>query len=88
MLAIALQANNKILLGGQFTFANGVTRHRITRMNSDGSVDPTINFGLAADSFVGSLVVQPDDKILLGGGFTHYDGAPYSRFLRIIRSFN
>lgn len=89
VLAMALQADNRILLGGQFTFANGVTRHRITRMNSDGSVDPTINFGLAADSFVGSLVVQPDDKILLGGGFTHYDGAPFSRFLRIYgRSIN
>jgi uncharacterized repeat protein (TIGR01451 family)/uncharacterized delta-60 repeat protein len=89
VLAIALQANNKVLLGGQFTFANGVTRHRITRMNSDGSVDPSINFGLAADSFVNSLVVQPDDKILLGGGFTHYDGMPYSRFLRIYgRSMN
>ncbi len=83
VLAIALQADNKILLGGQFSFANGVTRHRITRMNTDGSVDPTINFGLGADSFVGSLVIQPDDKILLGGGFTHYDGGLHQRFLRI-----
>jgi uncharacterized repeat protein (TIGR01451 family)/uncharacterized delta-60 repeat protein len=89
VLAITLQADNKILLGGQFAFANGVTRHRITRMNTDGTVDPTINFGLGADSFVGSLVVQPDDKILVGGGFTHYDGAPYSRFVRIYgRSMN
>src|SRR5437867_3725938 len=44
---------------------------------------PMINFGLGADSFIGSLVIQPDDKILLGGGFTHYDGAPFSRLLRI-----
>jgi uncharacterized repeat protein (TIGR01451 family)/uncharacterized delta-60 repeat protein len=83
VLAITLQADNKILLGGQFSFANGVTRHRITRMNTDGTVDPTINFGLGADSFVGSLVVQPDDKILVGGGFTQYDGQPHSRFVRI-----
>jgi uncharacterized repeat protein (TIGR01451 family)/uncharacterized delta-60 repeat protein len=83
VLSIVLQPNNKILLGGQFSFVNGVTRHGLTRMNSDGSVDPTINFGLGADGFVGALVVQPDDKILLGGGFTHYDGMPYSRFLRI-----
>jgi uncharacterized repeat protein (TIGR01451 family)/uncharacterized delta-60 repeat protein len=89
VLTIAIQADNRILLGGEFSLANGVTRHRITRMNVDGSVDPTINFGLGADSFVGALVVQPDDKILLGGGFTHYDGAPYSRFLRIYgRSMN
>src|SRR4029077_17067219 len=83
VLAITLQADNKILLAGQFSFANGVTRHRITRMNTDGTVDPTINFGLGADSFVGCLVVQPDDKILLGGGFTLYDGQPHSRFVRI-----
>lgn len=83
VLTMALQADNRILLGGQFTFANGVTRHRITRLNVDGSVDPSINFGLGADSFVGALVVQPDDKILLGGGFTHYDGGPHSHFLRI-----
>ena len=83
VLTIALQADNKIILGGQFTFANGVTRHRITRMNTDGTVDPTINFGLGADSFIGSVVIQPDDKILLGGGFTQYDGQPHSRFLRI-----
>jgi uncharacterized repeat protein (TIGR01451 family)/uncharacterized delta-60 repeat protein len=89
VFAIALQADNKILLGGQFNSANGVTRHRITRLNTDGTVDPAINFGLGADSFVGALVVQPDDKILLGGGFTHYDGEPHSRFLRIYgRSIN
>src|SRR5262249_7078495 len=45
---------------------------------------------LGADSFVASLVVQPDDdKILLGGGFTHYDGQVHSRFVRIYgRSIN
>jgi uncharacterized delta-60 repeat protein/uncharacterized repeat protein (TIGR01451 family) len=89
VLALALQEDNKILVGGQFASANGVTRQGITRMNVDGSVDPSINFGLGADGFVGSLVVQPDDKILLGGGFTHYDGAPYPHFLRIYgRSIN
>jgi uncharacterized delta-60 repeat protein/uncharacterized repeat protein (TIGR01451 family) len=89
VFAITLQPDNRILLAGQFTFANGVTRHRITRLNTDGSVDPAINFGLGADSFVASLVVQPDDKILLGGGFTNYDGGPHSHFLRIYgRSIN
>jgi uncharacterized repeat protein (TIGR01451 family)/uncharacterized delta-60 repeat protein len=80
---IAIQPDNRILVGGQFTLCNGVTRNHITRLNTDGSVDPQINFGLGSDAIVNSLQVQPDDKILLGGGFTHYDGIAHDRFLRI-----
>lgn len=80
---ITVQPDNRILVGGQFTLCNGVTRNHITRLNTDGSVDPQINFGLGADGLVNSLAVQTDDKILLGGGFTHYDGTPHGRFLRI-----
>jgi uncharacterized repeat protein (TIGR01451 family)/uncharacterized delta-60 repeat protein len=87
--AITLQPDGRILLGGQFTKCNGVTRNHITRLNTDGSVDPRINFGLAADSLINAVVIQPDDKILLGGGFTHYDGIAYDRFVRIYgRSIN
>ncbi len=81
--AIALQPDNKIVLGGQFTVFSGVTRNRITRLNSDGSADPTINFGLGADSFVSALLVQPDDRIVLGGGFTHFDGLTAAHITRI-----
>ena len=72
--AIAVQLDGKILLGGEFTQASGVTRSRITRLKPDGTVDPTINFGLGANSFVSALILQADGKIVLGGGFTSYDG--------------
>src|SRR5204862_4671693 len=47
--ALAVQADNRIVVGGQFTVANGLTRHRITRLLANGSADPTINFGDGAD---------------------------------------
>jgi uncharacterized delta-60 repeat protein/uncharacterized repeat protein (TIGR01451 family) len=81
--AIALQPDNRILLGGEFTRWDGVTRNRLTRLNPDGSIDPSINFGAGCDSFVASLVVQPNDSILLGGGFTTYDNAPAPYLARI-----
>jgi uncharacterized delta-60 repeat protein/uncharacterized repeat protein (TIGR01451 family) len=81
--SIVVQRDNRILVGGQFTFCNGVTRNHITRLNTDGSVDPQINFGLGADSLVNTIQLQADDKILLGGGFTHYDGVGYNRFVRL-----
>ena len=83
IFALALQVDGKILAAGDFTRFNGVTRNRLTRLNSDGSNDPTINFGAGADAFVSSLLIQPDRKIILGGGFSSYDSVPRLRVARI-----
>jgi uncharacterized repeat protein (TIGR01451 family)/uncharacterized delta-60 repeat protein len=74
--SIAVQPDTRILLGGEFARYNGVTRNHITRLNLDGSVDPTINFGYGANNYVAGLSVQADDFIVLGGGFTTYDNVP------------
>ena len=80
---IALQNDERILLGGGFTQENGVTRNRITRLNPDGTIDPAINFGLGANDFVAALALRPDGEILIGGGFTTFDGSsrPYIALL-------
>lgn len=83
VLSITVQADTKIVLGGLFTRCNGVGRNRITRLNNDGTVDPTINFGAGANNFVAATAVQPDGKIVIGGGFTEYDGTPRQRLARI-----
>jgi len=51
-------------------------------LNPDGTVDPTINFGTGADSFVAAAVVQSDASILLGGGFSNYNA------FGVVQSFN
>ena len=72
--SVAVQADGKILLGGDFTTlqpngaATATARSRIARVNADGSLDA--GFDPKADSYVLSLTVQADGKILLGGGFT------------------
>ncbi|MBC8094581.1 MAG: DUF11 domain-containing protein, partial [Akkermansiaceae bacterium] len=81
--AILLQPDNRIVLGGQFTQANGVTRNRITRLMPSGLVDPTINFGEGANGDVNALVIQPDGMIVLAGGFTSFNGEPHGRVARI-----
>ena len=84
VFAIALDASGKILLGGEFTQGSGVTRNRLTRLKADGTVDPTINFGFGANSFVASIVEQPwDGRIIIGGGFTEYDGVPKLHIARL-----
>ena len=91
---ITIQTDGRILLGGQFTHCSGVTRNRITRLNANGTVDPTINFGSGASDFVSALVIQedtiqgyptnvPDEKIILGGAFEEYAGEPHAHLARI-----
>ena len=81
--AISVQGDTKIILGGNFTRCNGVTRNYVTRLQSDGTVDPSINFGAGANNFVGATVVQTDNRIIIGGGFTQYDGLARQRLARI-----
>ena len=73
VLSIAVQADGKILIGGSFTTLspNGgaaVTRNRIARLNTDGTLDASFNPN--ADNTVFSIAVQADGKILIGGSFT------------------
>ncbi len=81
--SITIQPDTRIVLGGQFSRCSGVSRNHITRLNNDGTVDSGINFGTGANDFVAATLVQPDTKIVLGGGFTEYDGYPRQYLARI-----
>ncbi|HWY76164.1 MAG TPA: Calx-beta domain-containing protein, partial [Verrucomicrobiae bacterium] len=83
VFSLVIQEDQKIMLGGGFTHASGVTRGRITRLNSDGSVDPTINFGAGANDFVAAIAIEPTSTIVIGGGFTMYDGQIRQHLARI-----
>ena len=88
VLAILVQPDGKILLGGSFTLVNGVPYNRIARLNPDGSLDTTINFGTGANNFVAALALQPDGKIILGGGFTEVNGLPRRGLARLEAGIN
>lgn len=71
--ALALQPDGKVLVGGNFLEYNGTTRHRIARLNSDGSLDMSFDPGSGFNSDVNSIVLQPDGKIIVAGIFSAYD---------------
>ena len=73
---MAVQADGKIVLGGQFTTVNGTARNRIARLNGDGSLESTATFnpGTGANSFVFCVAVQADGKLVIGGAFTTVNG--------------
>lgn len=81
--ALALQDDNRIVVGGGFTRASGTTRNRLTRLMPNGQVDPTINFGTGANDFVASVAIQTDGKLLMVGGFTEVQGLQRVRIARL-----
>ncbi len=81
--AIAVQHDGKILVGGHFKSYNGTIRNYIVRINDDGSLDTSFNPGTGADYTVRSIVVQPDGKILIGGGFSKYNGTTRKGIARL-----
>jgi uncharacterized delta-60 repeat protein len=60
--------DGKVLLGGEFTMVQGAPRAGIARLNADGALDETFNPSDLRNRFVLTQVIQPDGKIVLGGG--------------------
>ncbi|MGE3310481.1 MAG: Calx-beta domain-containing protein [Limisphaerales bacterium] len=81
--ALAVQPDGRILAGGSFTLANGITRNRLARFREDGALDPTFDPGLGPNSTVYALKVQPDGDILVGGSFSQYAGENRTYLLRV-----
>jgi uncharacterized delta-60 repeat protein len=77
---IAVQPDDKIVVGGQFIDYTGNTANYIIRLNSDSTIDNTFNSGIGFSAPVNAIAIQADGKILVGGQFTVYNGvngAPY-----------
>jgi len=83
VLSIIETSDNKYLIGGQFTDYNGNAKNRIVRLNTDGSVDNSFNIGSGFDSFVWELIETSDNKYLIGGQFTNYNGNAKNRIIRL-----
>jgi uncharacterized delta-60 repeat protein len=79
----AEQSDGKLIVVGGFTTYSGVSYNSIVRLNTDGSIDDTFVVGTGFVGYVASVAIQPDGKIILGGGFTSYKGVSVNRLIRL-----
>ena len=83
--SIIIQNDGKIIIGGRFNKCNNISKGNIARLNIDGSLDNTfLSSGLGADYSVISLALQNDNKVLLGGDFSYYNGLQRDHIARIL----
>jgi len=75
---IEIQSDGKIIVVGQFSTFNGVTRNRIVRLNTNGSFDTSFIIGNTSgtgfNSEVQAACILSNGKIVCGGRFTAYSG--------------
>uniref|UniRef100_UPI0025B945EF Ig-like domain-containing protein n=1 Tax=Bernardetia sp. TaxID=1937974 RepID=UPI0025B945EF len=91
VFCIAIQNDQKIIIGGYFGAYNGTTRGAVARLNEDGSLD------MSFDSSVGvinsalpltygdirNIMIQQDGKVIIGGFFHHYNLTPQMSISRL-----
>jgi hypothetical protein len=81
--SIVKQDDGKILATGDFTSFNGTARNRIVRINTDGSLDSTFNYGFGFNNLTSGIAIDSEDKIVVCGSFSNYSGITSSRIARI-----
>lgn len=81
VIALAVQPDGKILLGGAFSQINGVARSCIARLNSDGSLDAAFNPNTS--SVVNAMAIQSDGKVVIVGAFTSVNTISRSHIARL-----
>jgi uncharacterized delta-60 repeat protein len=80
---ILVQADGKIVIVGTFTTVLGVTRNRIARFNTDGSLDTGFNPNVTGGGGLSVVVQQSDGKLLIGGSFTSVGGTARQGMTRL-----
>lgn len=82
-LAVATQADGKVIVGGNFRRADRGESAYLARFNADGTLDSTFNVGNSLNGIVRCVAVQSDGKIVIGGTFTAYGATARNGIARL-----
>jgi uncharacterized delta-60 repeat protein len=73
VIAMAVELNGDLLIGGNFTMIQGQTRQRVARLSqSTGTLKG--GFAPTVDDTVEAILAQPDGKIVIAGHFQAVNG--------------
>jgi uncharacterized delta-60 repeat protein len=85
--SLVLQPDGRILMGGYFAVVGGQPRTNLARLFPDGTLDASLTTsttsGDAYYSYVSSLALQADGKIIVAGHFATLGGQPRSNLARL-----
>lgn len=80
VLALLVQPDGKILIGGLFVSYNGTVVNNIVRVAADGTIE---FYGAGCTEGIYGMAFQPDGKLVLVGNFTVFAGFPENHIVRL-----
>ena len=83
--SVAVQADGKVIVGGNFSQVGGGAKLGLAKFNANGSLDSSFSPYVNFPASVSEVYLQTDGKILVGGQFTKMNGQSH---VRIARLFN
>jgi len=81
---IRIQPDDKVLIGGTVTLYNGQTVGRLFRIHPNGQLDTTFRIGSGFGGPVLAIDLTSDGRIVVGGGFTTFNGQSINRIVRLM----
>lgn len=80
---ICEQSDGKLIVVGNFTTFNGISKKNIVRLNLDGTIDTSFNVGTSSNGYITCVKLQNDGKILCGGKFSQFNGQAKASMIRL-----
>ena len=83
---IKLQLDGKLVIAGQFTSVDGLSRGNIARLDTNGFVDASFDPGLSTAGDIASVEaidLQSDGKVVIGGDFSKVNGVTRNSLARL-----
>lgn len=87
-----LQNEGKIIVGSYSYNSEALTQNNLVRLSTNGSRDNSFGTGITffnnnnKNASVYSILLQPNDQLLIGGDFTAYEGTNLSAYLMCLKS--
>ena len=75
VFGLAMQTDDQPIIVGNFTAYNTTPINRIARLNLNGGLDTTFAPGAGADNFINAVALTSAGQVVIGGGFTSFNGA-------------
>lgn len=85
-MAVAVQPDGKVVIGGSFLTWNGVSAKRLVRLNTDGTQDLAFAAAIgqgAMDGVVSNVMIDTNGKILLSGNFMKWNRVDTRGLIRL-----
>lgn len=80
---ISVQADHKYIASGLFTTVDGMASRGLIRINTDGSLDMTLDIGAGFTGYPVENAVDSLGRIVVAGSMTALDGTSIQRFARL-----